>query len=274
MRHHWLHHQFVIIWLSALLLIDCVPIDNAINYQAQHEHNPSINDVSLNPPSNNYNDDRNGKIKTKTFDLSSPLSSARILITTHHHHNPVSSNDNPRQSRCLVEAILYSRSLKDDGHGHNKPVTFNSESFQLDGSSDHGVIKSRMQRSPGRDRRALAYYTLGQSPSHADNLAFIGVVPDADGKIYFPAGPFAQYRPPTLFTLNGFKVWGPGTESKFGPVLEYFVQRIQSYYSVYKYEDLSRPGFDYIKPKPKPGDIADNLEAIPAELPLTGMVIN
>ncbi|EAT34457.1 AAEL013303-PA [Aedes aegypti] len=38
------------------------------------------------------------------------------------------------------------------------------------------------------------------------------------------------------------KVWGEGTESKFGPILEYVLQRIQTLFSVYKHDDLSRPG--------------------------------
>jgi hypothetical protein len=37
------------------------------------------------------------------------------------------------------------------------------------------------------------------------------------------------------------KVWGEGTESKFPPFLEAILERVQSYYSVFKYEDLSRP---------------------------------
>ncbi|KFB52918.1 AGAP007007-PA-like protein [Anopheles sinensis] len=38
------------------------------------------------------------------------------------------------------------------------------------------------------------------------------------------------------------KVWGEGTESRFGPVLEFVLERIQSIFSVYKHEDQSRPG--------------------------------
>ncbi|XP_063698176.1 uncharacterized protein LOC134829109 [Culicoides brevitarsis] len=37
------------------------------------------------------------------------------------------------------------------------------------------------------------------------------------------------------------KIYGDGTESKFPPVLEFVVQRIQSYFSVYAMEDTSRP---------------------------------
>lgn len=45
-------------------------------------------------------------------------------------------------------------------------------------------------------------------------------------------------------SFNGIKIYGDGTEYKFPPFLEYFVQRIQSYFSVYNnYEDQSRPVF-------------------------------
>lgn len=38
------------------------------------------------------------------------------------------------------------------------------------------------------------------------------------------------------------RIWAIGSVAKFPPVLEHFLQRVQSYYSIYKYEDLSRPG--------------------------------
>lgn len=37
------------------------------------------------------------------------------------------------------------------------------------------------------------------------------------------------------------RIWAIGSVAKFPPFVEHFVQRIQSYYSIYKYEDLSRP---------------------------------
>lgn len=37
------------------------------------------------------------------------------------------------------------------------------------------------------------------------------------------------------------RIYGDGTESKFPPLLEHVVQRIQNYWSVFKYEDQSRP---------------------------------
>lgn len=38
------------------------------------------------------------------------------------------------------------------------------------------------------------------------------------------------------------KIFGAGTESRFPPFLEFLVQRIQSFFSVYRYQDTSRPG--------------------------------
>lgn len=38
------------------------------------------------------------------------------------------------------------------------------------------------------------------------------------------------------------KIYGDGTESKFPPFIETVIQRVQSYFSTYVHEDLSRPG--------------------------------
>lgn len=47
---------------------------------------------------------------------------------------------------------------------------------------------------------------------------------------------------PVIIKLNGpLRIWALGSVSKFPPFLEHFVQRIQSYFSIYKYQDLSRP---------------------------------
>lgn len=40
---------------------------------------------------------------------------------------------------------------------------------------------------------------------------------------------------------NPIKIYGDGTESRFPLLMEYFVQRIQNYFSHYVYEDMSRP---------------------------------
>lgn len=43
------------------------------------------------------------------------------------------------------------------------------------------------------------------------------------------------------------KIYGEGTESKFPPILEFVVQRIQAYFSVYAHEDHSRPAVNIVR---------------------------
>lgn len=76
------------------------------------------------------------------------------------------------------------------------------------------------------------------------------VVSDKNIPIYqFPfvmvksGGSSSMQSPSSNSTIETLKIYGEGTESKFPPLLEHFVQRIQHYFSVYKYEDLSRPAF-------------------------------
>lgn len=57
-------------------------------------------------------------------------------------------------------------------------------------------------------------------------------------------GPFAAFLAPAT-DQRPLRIWAIGSVAKFPPFLEHFVQRIQAYYSVYKYEDLSRPGFHH-----------------------------
>lgn len=56
------------------------------------------------------------------------------------------------------------------------------------------------------------------------------------------ATPFAAFYAPAT-AHSPLRIWAIGSVAKFPPFIEHFVQRIQAYYSVYKYEDLSRPGF-------------------------------
>lgn len=56
--------------------------------------------------------------------------------------------------------------------------------------------------------------------------------------------PAKDQQPPRRGWLSfqrPFRIYGEGTESKFPPVLERVVQRIQNYFSVFKYQDTSRP---------------------------------
>lgn len=54
--------------------------------------------------------------------------------------------------------------------------------------------------------------------------------------------PFAAIFAPATPSATPTRIWAIGSVAKFPPFLEHLVQRIQSHYSIYKYEDLSRPG--------------------------------
>lgn len=75
---------------------------------------------------------------------------------------------------------------------------------------------------------------IGQMP-------FVVVVPTSAP----PVVPSADQKPPRRGWLSFLRPWnriyGEGTESKFPPLLEGVLQRIQHYFSVYKYQDESRP---------------------------------
>lgn len=67
--------------------------------------------------------------------------------------------------------------------------------------------------------------------------------------------------PPQVIIINGpTRIYGAGTESKFPPFLEFFVQRIQKYFSVYKYEDLSRPGLTSQVSSDADGNLENDVE--------------
>lgn len=64
----------------------------------------------------------------------------------------------------------------------------------------------------------------------------------SDGGSEKYVGNIFHHHQPQVIIINGpTRIYGAGTESKFPPFFEFFVQRIQKYFSVYKYEDLSRP---------------------------------
>lgn len=59
-----------------------------------------------------------------------------------------------------------------------------------------------------------------------------------------PANLWATFEPQNAVVIAQkvpLRIWAIGSVSRFPAFLENFVQRIQSYYSTYKYHDLSRP---------------------------------
>lgn len=74
---------------------------------------------------------------------------------------------------------------------------------------------------------------------------FFSIMPIAFDWRQTVAAPFAAFYTPAT-AQTPLRIWAIGSVAKFPPFIEHFVQRVQSYYSVYKYEDLSRPGFHFM----------------------------
>lgn len=61
---------------------------------------------------------------------------------------------------------------------------------------------------------------------------------------WLPIAWIANLQPSNAIVItdtNPLRIWAIGSISKFPTFMERFIQRIQSYYSIYKYHDLSRP---------------------------------
>lgn len=158
--------------------------------------------------------------KTKTLGKSSDAATSSMV--------DVSIDDGTnhrRRHRCLVEAVLYRRALTGDGtvRKKNRAVARHIDATP----SEPTAIRARVKRS---ERTARPYFTFP-----TDYVAYVEV-PNTHiaGKIVYPVGVFGAYRPYWL-TDDGLKVWGAGSESKLPPLFEFLLQRVQSYYSVYKW---------------------------------------
>lgn len=82
------------------------------------------------------------------------------------------------------------------------------------------------------------------SSSTSSGTGFFSIIPISFDWRHTIAAPFAAiYAPATAD--RPLRIWAIGSVAKFPPFIEHFVQRIQAHYSVYKYEDLSRPGIHH-----------------------------
>ncbi|XP_073839880.1 uncharacterized protein [Musca autumnalis] len=86
------------------------------------------------------------------------------------------------------------------------------------------ILRSTLEQSPNTLQQALLFKSI---------LNAIRAVPQKAGN--------------TLNELS-VKIYGEGVEHKFPPFLERVIQRIQTYFSVYKYTDTSEPVRDKYKP--------------------------
>lgn len=263
--------HLIITWWFALICLSskCNPINqNTIKQITASDHSLKIHTHKLVQFDRSFAHESNMKTKYKTLNSTKMKSKGNV-------DNPDREHDrNRRQNRCLVEAILHSRALKQTAPHYNvlsksSTITTGSVPWQ------HDNIKHRTKRNVDSNR-AITYFQFHDQqptvyhPMASNVVPIVGVIPGSNGKVILSSPMQNSFRP-VFFTLNGLKVWGDGDESKFGPVLEYFVQRIQSYFSVYKYEDESRPSPQWIfRPQPKPGDISfdgNDLESMEITLP-------
>ncbi|EDW94778.1 uncharacterized protein LOC6534388 [Drosophila yakuba] len=67
-------------------------------------------------------------------------------------------------------------------------------------------------------------------------------------------------------TRLNLRIYGDGVEHKFPPLLENIIQRIQTYFSVYRFTDTSKPGgFQRIELTTQPAEDSPDITTIKAE---------
>nr|XP_016935543.2 uncharacterized protein LOC108014037 [Drosophila suzukii] len=123
-------------------------------------------------------------------------------------------------STALQAAILPLTLIK-DGVESNQALPMDTEKFGYLEFKPNGSLILR--RAPN------------QSGSNMQNLLMLRGILQA-----------LKLNPSKIAETNGetrfeFKIYGDGVEHKFPPILENIIQRIQTYFSVYRYTDTSKP---------------------------------
>lgn len=107
--------------------------------------------------------------------------------------------------------------------------------------------------------------TATSTASTPPNANAIDAIPAQQTNIpWLPISWMANFQPSNALVIadtHPLRIWAIGSISKFPEFIERFVQRIQSYYSIYKYHDLSRPAsYAVINSQyHKPGDENDEI---------------
>lgn len=138
------------------------------------------------------------------------------------------SNDNDRTETATIPAVIETlNSNKMNTNGHAKPVP--------DGNF---TVNYRAKRSMESETSTTTDRSVDdkeyQKSSRQLTIPFLAV----------PANWIATFDPTNAVILTNnvpLRIWAVGNVAKFPTFLENVVQRIQSYYSTYKYQDLSRP---------------------------------
>lgn len=138
------------------------------------------------------------------------------------------SNENDRTETATVPAVIETLNSNkinvNEKNGNDKPVP--DRNF---------TVNHRSKRSMESEKSAAAVDDKEyQKSSRQFNIPFMAV----------PSNWIATFDPTNAVILTQnvpLRIWAIGSVAKFPTFLENVVQRIQSYYSTYKYHDLSRP---------------------------------
>lgn len=132
---------------------------------------------------------------------------------------PQLSRDKIKNEPDDIETLNFKATIINLDNEIEKPV-FDSKKLNNSESEKSVTVESIKKPSSDQGRQL--------------NIPFMGV----------PANWLATFQPSNAVILTQkvpLRIWAIGSVSRFPSFLENFVQRVQSYYSIYKYHDLSRP---------------------------------
>ena len=141
------------------------------------------------------------------------------------------------QDKKLITAINRNR-VHETQFNNNKNSNNKTRLFSATQTIDKSSLSSTILSSIIENNRIINF-TLSENAPMTETFLFspLDSTFNKTQRIY----PFGNRINGTLVLTNPPKIYGAGTESKFPPFLENLVSRIQHYFSVYKYEDQSRP---------------------------------
>lgn len=129
----------------------------------------------------------------------------------------------------VVETLNSNKINVNPKNGHDKPVF--DGSFTVNYRSKRSMESEKSATDRTVDNKNYKEY---QKSSRQLNIPFMAV----------PSNWIATFDPTNAVILTNnvpLRIWAIGNVAKFPTFIENVVQRIQSYYSTYKYHDLSRP---------------------------------
>lgn len=111
--------------------------------------------------------------------------------------------------------------------------------------SNETTINATQNRTVEKEAATTTTTTNAAATSVTNEIAIDDVSDEEANMSWLPIGWIPNLHPSNAIVItdtNPLRIWAIGSINKFPAFFERFVQRIQSYYSIYKYHDLSRPG--------------------------------